>query len=317
MLATIATVLPIFALVLSGWIVRRIGLLGAAATTELNRFVVYLALPALLFDVVAKADLGEIWQPGFIAAFGLGSAIIFAGTLLARLRRGLADATIEGLNAAYANTGFLGFPLALAVLGREALGPTLVATIITACILFAVAIVLIETGLQKERQGWRLFVRVGRSLATNPLLVAPAVAAIFPLTGTSLPTPIGSFFDLLGGAASPCALVALGLFLAAERQADSSGPALTGALLATKLVGQPAVTWVLAVPVFQLSPALATTAVLLAALPTGTGPFMLAEFHGRQAALTSRVILLSTLVSVLTVSAYLSVVGQGAPPAGP
>lgn len=309
MLATIATVLPIFALVLSGWVVRRMGLLGAAATTELNRFVVYLALPALLFDVVAKADLAEIWQPGFIATFGLGSAIVFAGTLLVRLRRGLADATIEGLNAAYANTGFLGFPLALAVLGREALGPTLVATIITACILFAVAIVLIEIGLQKERQGWRLFVRVGRSLVTNPLLVAPVVAAVFPLTGMALPAPIASFFDLLGGAASPCALVALGLFLAAERPADATSPALTGALLVTKLVAQPAVTWVLAVPVFHLPQSLATTAVLLAALPTGTGPFMLAEFYGRQAAVTSRVILLSTLVSVLTVSAYLTAAG--------
>jgi predicted permease len=309
MLATIATVVPIFALVLSGWLVRRIGVLGAAATTELNRFVVYLALPALLFDVVAKADLAEIWQPSFIAAFGLGSATIFAGTLLVRLHRGLADATIEGLNAAYANTGFLGFPLALAVLGRDALGPTLVATIITACILFAVAIVLIEIGVQKERQGWRLFVRVGRSLITNPLLVAPALAAVFPLTGMTLPTPVASFFDLLGGAASPCALVALGLFLAAERQPGTTSIRLTGALLLMKLIGQPVVTWILAVPVFHLPPSLATTAVLLAALPTGTGPFMLAEFYGRRAAVTSRIILLSTLVSVLTVSAYLTAAG--------
>ena len=308
MLATIATVVPIFALVLSGWLVRRIGVLGAAATTELNRFVVYLALPALLFDVVAKADLAEIWQPSFVAAFGLGSATIFAGTLLVRLHSGLAEATIEGLNAAYANTGFLGFPLALAVLGRDALGPTLVATIITACILFAVAIVLIEIGVQKERQGWRLFVRVGRSLITNPLLVAPALAAVFPLTGMVLPTPVASFFDLLEGAASPCALVALGLFLAAERQPGTTSIRLTGALLLLKLIGQPVVTWILAVPVFHLPPSLATTAVLLAALPTGTGPFMLAEFYGRQAAVTSRVILLSTLVSVLTVSAYLTAV---------
>jgi predicted permease len=309
MLATIATVVPIFALVLSGWLVRRIGVLGAAATTELNRFVVYLALPALLFDVVAKADLAEIWQPSFIAAFGLGSATIFAGTLLVRLHRGLADATIEGLNAAYANTGFLGFPLALAVLGRDALGPTLVATIITACILFAVAIVLIEIGVQKERQGWRLFVRVGRSLITNPLLVAPALAAVFPLTGMALPTPVASFFDLLGGAASPCALVALGLFLAAERKPGTTSIRLTWALLLMKLIGQPVVTWILAVPVFHLPPSLATTAVLLAALPTGTGPFMLAEFYGRRAAVTSRIILLSTLVSVLTVSAYLTAAG--------
>lgn len=307
MLTTVATVLPIFALVLAGWFVRRVGLLGAAATTELNRFVVYLALPALLFDVVATADPTDIWQPGFIATFGIGSAVIFVGTLAVRLRRtSLAEASIDGLNAAYANTGFLGFPLALAALGRDALGPTLVATIITACVLFAVALVLIETGARAGQSGWALTLRVGRSLLTNPLLVAPAVAAVFPLAGIAPPAPLESFMSLLGGAASPCALVALGLFLAADRKETGAGDASgIGILVALKLLGQPLVTWLLATMVFRLSPALTTTAVLLAALPTGTGPFMLAEFYGRGAATTARVILISTLVSVVTVSAYL------------
>src|SRR3954468_18980665 len=136
MLSTFLTVLPVFALIFAGWLARRIGVLGAQATTELNRFVVYLALPALLVDIIIHAQWSEIWQPGFVAVFGLSAALTFCATLVVRLRRPrpLADAAIDGLNAAYANTGYVGFPLALMALGPQALAPTLVATIITVCI---------------------------------------------------------------------------------------------------------------------------------------------------------------------------------------
>jgi malonate transporter and related proteins len=107
MISTLIVVLPIFALIFAGWLARRIGVLGPHATTELNRFVVYLALPALLFDIVAHARWVDVWQPGFIAAFGLSGALIFGVTVALRLRRPrhLADAAIDGLNAGYANTG--------------------------------------------------------------------------------------------------------------------------------------------------------------------------------------------------------------------
>src|ERR1700684_1736881 len=131
MFSTLRVILPIFALVFAGWLARRIGVLGPHATTELNRFVVFLALPALLFDITAHARWTDIWQPGFIATFGLSSLLIFAATIAFRLRRPrhLADAAIDGLNAGYANTGFVGFPLAVVALGRDAPTPTLVATV--------------------------------------------------------------------------------------------------------------------------------------------------------------------------------------------
>ena len=308
MLSTLTTVLPIFALIFAGWLARRIGVLGPHASAELNRFVVYLALPALLFDVIAHAQWTEVWQPGFIAAFGIGAALVFCLTIAVRLRRPrhLADAAIDGLNAGYANTGFVGFPLALAALGREALAPTLIATIITVCILFAIAIVLIEAGLQTEKRRKHLFIKVGGSLLRNPLLLAPVIGAIFPLTGLSVPGSAESFLKLLGGAASPCALIALGLFLGAKRETTEQDIGSAVLLVSFKLVLQPAVTWVMATAVFGLSPLLTHVAVLLAALPTGTGPFMLAEFYQREADITSNVILASTAASVLTLSGYLA-----------
>lgn len=309
MLVNLGIVLPIFALILTGWIARRSGVLGPNATREVNRVVVYLALPALLFDIMAKAKPAEIWQPGFILAFTGGCAVIFAGTLLWRLwqRHSLADAAIDSLNASYANTGFMGFPLVLAVLGQQAMAATLIATIITVCILFGVAIILIEVGLQSKARGRDIVWKTALSLAKNPLLIAPALGAVVMLAGIPLPQPVESYLKLMGGAASPCALVALGLFLAQNSgRRPTAGNTVQVTLVVLKLFIHPAVTWVIAFPLLGLSPAVGGTAVLLAALPTGTGPFMLAEFYEREALLTGRVVLITTILSVATLSLYLA-----------
>jgi predicted permease len=310
MLSTFGVVLPVFALIFAGWLARRLGALGPQATSELNRFVVYLALPALLFDIIAHARWSDVWQPGFIIAFGLSSVLIFLLTVVLRFRRPrhLADAAIDGLNAGYANVGFIGFPLTLVALGRGAMAPTMIAMIITVCAIFALAIILIEIGLQTETHPGRLAIKVGRSLIRNPLLIGPALGALVPLSGATMPAPVETFLKLLGAAASPCALVALGLFLAEKRPASSRESGATAVLVVFKLVAQPVVAWAIAV-YLGLTPLLTHAAVLLAALPTGTGPFMLAEYYGREAKITSNVVLISTIASILNVSGYLAYAG--------
>ena len=309
MLSNLAIVLPIFALILAGWLARRSNALGPDATREVNRLVVYLALPALLFDIMANASPAEIWQPGFIFAFSAGCAAVFGITLLVRMRRGrrLADAAIDGLNAGYPNTGYVGFPLVLAVIGPDGLAATLLATILTACVLFGVAIVLIESALHSGMRRRDIARRTLSALVRNPLLLAPAIGALVMLSGWSVPKPLETFLDLLGGAASPCALVALGLFLAdnAGRRPEE-GRSAEVLLVVLKLAVQPAVTWLVAVPLLGLPATAAQTAVLLSALPTGTGPFMLAAFYGRDALLTARVVVATTVLSVLTLSLYLA-----------
>ena len=113
MLSTFLVILPVFALIFAGWLARRIAVLREHAAAELNRFVVFLALPAMLFDIIVQARWADIWQPAFVAAFGLSAALLFGVTILIQHRRGahLADAAIDGLNAGYANTGFIGFQL--------------------------------------------------------------------------------------------------------------------------------------------------------------------------------------------------------------
>lgn len=309
LLSTLSIVLPIFGLILAGWLARRTGALGEHAARELNRFVVYLALPCLLFDIVANAEWTQIWRPGFIAAFGLGALATFAVVVVVRVRaRPLADAAIEGLNGAYANTAFLGFPLTAAALGPAALTPTLIASIITVCILFALAVVLIELSLQKDGPRKNIALSLALSLARNPIIVAPTLGALALAAGLAIPEPVDRFLKLLGGAAAPCALVGLGLFLAANRPRSEPQIGVVALLATAKLVVQPAVTWILAVPVLRLPPETAYVAVLLAALPTGTGPYMVAEFYGREAALTAKVVLVTTVLAVATVTAYLALI---------
>ena len=303
-----------FAVIACGYLCGRWQLLGPAASSELNRFVVYLALPALLFLVMAESKWATLWQPGFIASFAIGSFAMFGTALLYRVARGhrLADASVDGLNAGYANAGYIGFPLCDSVFGHKSLALVTIAAILTASVLFAVAIVCIEIGIQTERRPHHLALKVAKALCRNPLLAAPVLGVLWAGSGIALPQAASSILHLLANAASPCALVSLGLFLeAAPGESRASRPTAL-ALSVLKLIGQPALTAICAYGIFRIGAFPAAVAVMIAALPTGTGPFMVAEFYRREAFVTSETILISTVVSVLTLTLCLLLLGQGA-----
>ena len=113
MLAIANIVLPIFALIIAGYFLRRKNILSVNACTELNRYVVWLALPALMIDVMINSSWSELYQPEFFYAFELGVFIIFFGVLAFHWlkTKNLANATVDATSASYANTGFIGLPL--------------------------------------------------------------------------------------------------------------------------------------------------------------------------------------------------------------
>lgn len=300
-------ILPIFALIFAGWLSRKVGVLGSHATAELNHFVVYLALPSLLFDIVANAQWRDIWHPMFVATFGASTAIVFVITLTMQLNRSrhLADAAIDGLNSSYANTAFIGFPLTFAVFGQTALALTLIATILTVCILLAVALILVEIGLETERHPRKMTVKIAKNLIYNPILIAPLLGATLLALEVKVPVPLETFVKTLGSAASPCALVTVGLFLAEKQPQAIDTKWSTCLIVAFKLVLHPTVTWIIASQILHLETNLTHIATLLAALPTGTGPFVIAKLYQREANLTSEVILTSTVTSLITITTYL------------
>lgn len=306
--SVINVLLPIFGLILAGYVCRRTNRLGETAAAELNRFVVWLCLPSLLFEATATAAWADIWQPGFIAVSVISTMAVFVVTLAYCLRasRRLADASIDALSAAYANTGYIGIPLCVLVLGDAGLVPALIATLVVVCVLFACAVVCVEIGLQADKRWHSAVGEVVLALLKNPLVLAPLLGGVWAATGLTLFAPAAKFLHILGLATTPCALVSLGAFLA-KRQRGAGREALPLVLL--KLVAQPLLAWGLAVYVFDLPALWAQAALLLAALPTGTGPYMLAEFYRREAAVVSNTILVSTLGSVVTLSLCLYWIG--------
>ncbi len=146
---------------------------------------------------------------------------------------------------------------------------------------------------------------VATSLARNFLLIAPVAGLLWSATsnGHGLPGAFDQFLTLLGNASSPCALITIGLFLT---QQQGTGDRMTvGRIVGLKLLLQPAITIVLALVVFPMETTWAHAAILLSALPVGTGPFMLAKLYNRDAAVTSRSILVSTILSVISISALI------------
>lgn len=317
MFTTLGILLPIFALILAGFFCRRRNLLGPTGASEINRFVVWLALPALLLHVTADATYAQFDHPSFFISFSLSCLLAFLLVLVVRMLMGrhLVDASIDAIAASYPNTGYIGLPLCVLLFADTGLALAAMSTIIVACILFALAIALIEIGLQKERAPHKILGKVVFALLKNPLIAAPLLGALLNVADVPLGHVAETFLKFLGDAASPCALVSLGAFLAEKRNnptAASTANAVTKrrlrrmdpawVLSVVKLVGQPLIAWWLTAIVFKLSTTTVQAAVLLAALSTGTGPFMLAEFYRREAIITSRVILYSTAASLVTLT---------------
>jgi predicted permease len=301
MLTTLLAILPIFAMIGLGFAGRRSGAFGPTAHSELSRFVVKLAVPALMFAIMAEANPARIWQPGFIAAFGGGAIVTMLLTMLIRRRVADAgDAVIDALAASYANAVFIGIPLALALFGPQSLIFTSIASILTICLIFAFAILLIEMTLQTGAGFFPSLAKALASAARNPMVYAPAIGSLFSFGGVALPEPVRHLVDLLGASASPCALVALGLFIGEKRPPVPIAP--VAQIVAVKLLVHPAITWLIAFPLLGLPPSWAKGAVLIAALPTGTGPFMLSELYDRDADITAGVILISTMLSIGTLT---------------
>lgn len=299
-------VLPLFALILAGYVAGKRGILGRSATDSLNAFVVWMALPALLFQAMAQITWAELHQPGYIAGSAIAMALVFAVSWLTARGEGrrLADASITSLAAAYGNAGYMGIPLCIMVLGEASLPAVIIATLLTASVLFAFSIVLVELDLQRSATLGSTLRKVGIAVMKNPLVCAPLAGIVVSGLGWSLPSPVVQFTTLLGAAASPCALVTIGLFLS---QSGASGHRSTvWRIVSLKLFLHPFLAFVLVTWVFDMPPMWASAAVLLAALPVGTGPFMVAKLYDREPAVTSQATLLSTVLSVVTVSLLVS-----------
>lgn len=304
MAVILGIVAPVFLLIALGFAAAKRGVVDQPGFKGLNAFAFSLASPALLF---LGGTTGAVGGGRAALAFFVGTAAVYAGTLLAARRLGgrpLGAAGMLALDATFGNTVMMGIPLVTAAFGAEALAVLLAILALHSMVLLGAATVVAEIGLH-ARAPWRRVLRatlggVGR----NPIVMAVAAALVWRLLG--LPAPPGFVrraLELLGAAGPPVALFCLGGSLAALDPRAAWRETLAAGSL--KLFAMPAAVWAgcvaLDVPRFETA-----VTVVTAALPTGANAYLLAQRYRMEADRSGATVLVTTAASVLTLSALLA-----------
>lgn len=295
---------PVFALVGCGVLAGRFRLINPGSSEALNRFVYAFALPALLFVAVYRGSLDEILSGTFLLAViaaTLGTALVGFALSYYAWKAPAAESVLRGLNASFANTGYLGIPLVSIAYGEKAALPAALATVATNIVSFALAIACLEL-IANPRGGGAPRALVG--VTRSPLIWPIAVAFAAVWLQVKVPLPVERFLGLLSAAAGPCALFAIGLFV--SQLSIRAGFAASWPTTALKLVLHPALMALLAYYVLPIDAFWAKIAVVCASLPLGATAFVLAQRYKLLEAETSTGAVLSTAASVITVSAVMT-----------
>jgi predicted permease len=309
--AILNVALPIFGVILAGYLAGRWRILGGESSAALNAFVSYFALPVLFFGTLARTPVAAVLDPALMLGFGIAVLATFLlGMATTRLVSrattkggGLAAMSLQGIAASWGNVGYMGVPLCLAAFGEAGLPPAMLTVIVTAIVAMVLGVMLIELEVAAGRGPLRTFLRAAFNVARNPLPVSIALGIAVSAAGLAMPTPVEKWLDLLGAAAAPCALFAIGLFL--SDKSVRSGLAEASLAAAVKLLVQPLLALVV-LPLFvTLDSVPGKVALLMAALPTAANAFVLARQFDRHIEQNSASVLLSTAFSVITVSALL------------
>jgi hypothetical protein len=303
--SVINIVLPVFGIVLCGYGAGRLKLLGPASSEALNGFVYWVALPALFLQGLSKAPLGLIFDWPLISAFLGGIAVIFALSLIVArvLFPGRLGAhALHALAASFPNSGYMGIPLFLLAFGEVGTLPVIIANVAQSITVFFVALFLVELDGGSGPLGRRV-VQITTNLLLNPFLIGSALGLGLNATGIGLSGPFETLVKTLAAAASPCALFALGLFMVGKP--ITRGLPEVSWLAFAKLILHPLAAWVIAVHVFSLPDYTVRALVLVAAMPTGALVFVVAQRYNVFVQRGSAAVLVSTVISILTISALM------------
>jgi malonate transporter len=317
MLAILAVTFPFFALVLCGYLAVWRGMLPELAIPGLNGFVLYFALPCMLFRFGSATPLARLLDARVFGIY-LACALCMVGLTLAWSRRAGLDwnnAAFGALVAAFPNTGFMGVPLLLALLGPASSGPVIVTLVVDLVITSSLCIALSRLGEACAHGSARALRGALRGMAGNPMPWSIALGALASGAGLVLPKPLMQTVGLLADAASPVALFTIGAVLARSQQAARPAPlrevapvALAKLLLHPLLIagaGHAAIALGLA-----LDPAALAVLVLVACLPSASNVAMLSERFGADTGRVARIILVSTALSFVTFSGAVAILAK-------
>ena len=311
MLAIFLETLPFFALIAVGYGAGRVGFFTPEATAWLTKFVFFFALSAMLFNFAANLSLADIFDLRFVGAYLWGTGAVYLIATAVGMVRGLpvAESAVEAQVAVIGNVGFLGIPMFVLLLGPASAGPLLM-VLATDLIVFSSLIVILITGSREGRVTAGTLRTVAVGLARNPMIVSIVAGLAWSATGRELWEPVRAFTGLLGAAATPGALFAIGASLAGK---TAERLRVAGWLTFCKLVLHPAAVALAALVLFPVrDPFAATVMIAAASLPVAGNVFMLAQHYGVAPQRVSAAILVSTAISIATVSVVIGLLTRGA-----
>ncbi len=311
MLPIFLQTLPFFVIIALGYGAGRSGFFSAEATAYLTKFVFYFALSAMLFRFSSNLSLAELIDWRFITAYLWASGVVYLLAIMGALVRRISveEAAVEGQCAVIGNVGFLGIPMLVMLMGDAAIVPVMLVLAID-LIVFGSLIVIIITGSRDGRMSLGILRTVGLGLLKNPMIVSIVLGLTWSAFALPIPAPMAEFLSILGGAATPCALFAIGASLAGKSPERFLVP---GWLSFCKLVLHPAMVAFSALILFPVEPYAAAVMIAAAALPVAGNVYILAQHYGVAPQRVSSSILMSTVLAVLTVSL---VIGWVSPMAG-
>jgi malonate transporter len=310
--AVVNVAFPVFAIMLVGYLAGRFRLLGDDASSALNTFVYWFALPPVLFLAMARVPFGQIFNWPFLWSYIIGMAATAVAAVAVSVwvfRNRFSGTTLHALTATFANTGYMGIPLTLAAYGSGGTLPAVITTAFGSAVIIGLSILLVEFGEGESSRPLKALGDAAIAVVKGPLFLAALFGILWQGFDLPLLPWLTNFGEIMGAAAGPCALFAMGLFLVGKPV--SSGIGEVGSMVAMKLVLHPLLTWLVAVYAFDLGLEDLRGVVLMAALPTGALSFVVAQKYGVFVQRSSAAILFSTLVSVVTVSLVLAAFEAG------
>jgi predicted permease len=308
----IGLVLPFFGMIFLGYVVARITRQPVEALGWMNTFIIYVALPALFFQLLSKTPIEKLTEFTFIFGSVFSTFVIFALVFALSVftsRGEVAASTVKGLGAAYGNIGYMGPGIALLAFGQPAAVPVALIFCFENMMHFAIAPMMMALAGSDDSKPLALALDVVKKIVLHPFIIATAVGVAAAALEVKPPMAIDTLLEYLAGAAAPCALFAMGVTLAMRPLKRM--PREIGLIAVFKLCVHPALCFVVLSLVGNFDPVWVYTAVLLAALPTATNVFVIGQQYGVWVERASATILVTTVLSVATVTALLYAIKGG------
>lgn len=296
--------LPFFAIIGLGYWAGRTRFFTEEATAYLTKFVFFFPLSAMIFRFAANLSFAEIFDPRLVLGYLGGTLAVYLLVTLVAILRGLdmPTAAVEAQCAAIGNVGFLGLPMMAMLFGEASIGPMMVVLSVDLVVFSSLIVILINLG-RGSGLGLATLRLVALGLLRNPMILAICAGLIWSAAEVPIPVPMNDFLSILGGAATPGALFAIGASLA-SKSAERMQIALW--LSFAKLVLHPVFVAVSLLFLLPVAPFSATVAIAAAALPVAGNVYMLAQHYGVAPHRASAAILVSTIISILTVPMVIS-----------